>query len=67
MQTYVVKLENLLQYIEVENKVGCKNYRLLVDSGAQLNIIKKNNIAMSHINNDEQILISGITPKAIKR
>ena len=38
---YFINLESALQYIEIENPYTHKICKLLVDSGAQLNIIKK--------------------------
>ena len=38
---YFLKLENSLQYIEIENPYTNRICNLLVDSGAQLNIIKE--------------------------
>ena len=41
---YFLKLENSLQYVEIQNPYTSKVCNLLIDSGAQLNIIKRNQI-----------------------
>ena len=66
MERYCLNMENLLNYIEIENPYTNKFYNLLVDSGAQLNIIKKNQIPMGAIFSDKRILLSGITDKAME-
>ena len=63
---YFLKLENSLQYIEIENRYTNKACNLLVDSGAQLNIIKKNQISSNIILENKKIHSSGITDKTIE-
>ena len=61
-----LKLENLLQYIEIENPYTSKACNLLVDSGAQLNIIKRNQVSSNIILENRKIHLSGITDKMIE-
>ena len=63
---YFLKLENVLQYIEIKNPYTAKSCKLIVDSGAQLNIIKKNQILPYIILENKKIQLSGITDKAIE-
>ena len=63
---YFLKLENSLQYIEKENPYTSKVCNLLVDSGAQLNIIKRNQIPSNIILENRKINLSGITDKSIE-
>ena len=62
---YFLKLENSLQYIEIENPYTNRICNLLVDSGAQLNIIKGNQIPSNKILENGKIHLSGITDKTI--
>ena len=63
---YFLKLENSLQYIEIENPYTNRICNLLVDSGAQLNIIKGNQIPSNKILENRKIYLSGITDKTIE-
>ena len=63
---YFLNLENALQYIEIKNPYTNKICKLLVDSGAQLNIIKRNQIPSYVILKDKKIQLSGITDKVIE-
>jgi hypothetical protein len=63
---YFLKLENSLQYIEIENHYTNKKCNLLVDSGAQLNIIKGDQIPSNIILENRKIHLSGITDKTIE-
>ena len=63
---YFLKLENSLQYIEIENPYTNKKCNLFVDSGAQLNIIKGNQIPSNIILENRKIHLSGITDKTIE-
>ena len=63
---YFLKLENSLQYDEIENPYTSKVCNLLVDSGAQLNIIKGNQIPSNILLGNRKIHLSGITDKTIE-
>ena len=63
---YFLKLENSLQYIEIENPYTNKKCNLLEDSSAQLNIIKGNQIPSNIILENRKIHLSGITDKTIE-
>ena len=63
---YFLKLENSLQYIEIENPYTNRICNLLVDSGAQLNIIKGNQITSNKILENRKIHLYGITDKTIE-
>ena len=63
---YFLKLENSLQYVEIENPYTSKLCNLLVDSGAQLNIIKRNQIPSIIILENRKIHLSGITDNSIE-
>ena len=63
---YFLKLENSLQYIEIENPYTNKKCNLLVDSGVQFNIIKGNQIPSNIILENRKIHLSGITDKTIE-
>ena len=63
---YLLNLENALQYIEIENPYTNKICKLLVDSGAQLNIIKKCQVPANVSLEGKKIQLSGITDKAIQ-
>ena len=63
---YFLELENSLQYIEIENPCTNKACNLLVDSGDQLNIIKRNQIRSNIILENRKIHLSGITDKTIE-
>ena len=63
---YFLKLENSLQYIEIENPYTSIVCNLHVDSGAQLNVIKRNRIPSNMILENRKIHLSGITDKTIK-
>ena len=52
---YFLKLENSLQYVEIENPYTSKVCNLLEDSGAQLNIIKRNQIPSNIILENRKI------------
>ena len=63
---YFLNLENALQYIEIENPYTNKMCKLLVDSGAQLNIIKKCQVPTNVSLKCKKIQLSGITDKSIQ-
>ena len=63
---YFLKLENSLQYIEIQNPYTSKVCNLLVDSGTQLNIIKRNQIPSNIILENRKINLSGITDKTVE-
>ena len=63
---YFQKLENSLQYVQIENPYTSKVCNLLVDSGTQLNIIKRNQIPSNIILENRKIHLSGITDKSIE-
>ena len=63
---YFLKLENSLEYVEIENPYTSEVCNLLVDSGAQLNIIKRNQIPSNIILENRKIHLSGITDKSIE-
>ena len=63
---YFLKLENSLQYVEIENPYTSKVCNLLVDSRAELNIIKRNQISSNIILENRKIHLSGITDKSIE-
>jgi len=63
---YFLNLENALQYVEIKNPYTNEICKLLVDSGAQLNIIKRNQIPPYVILKDKKIQLSGITDKVIE-
>ena len=63
---YFLKLENSLQYVEIDDPYTSKVYNLLVDSGAQLNIIKRNQILFNIILENRKIHLSDITDKSIE-
>ena len=63
---YFLNLENSLQYVEMENPYTNEICKLLVDSGAQLNIIKRNQIPAYVTLENKKIQLSGITDKVIE-
>ena len=63
---YFLNLENSLQYVEMKNPYTNEICKLLVDSGAQLNIIKRNQIPPYVILENKKIQLSGITDKVIE-
>ena len=63
---YFLKLENSLQYVDIENPYTSKACNLLVDSGAQLNIMKRNQIPSNIILENRKIHLSGNTDKSIE-
>ena len=63
---YFLKLENSQQYVETETPYTSKVCNLLVDSGAQLNIIKRNQIPSNIILENRKIHLSGITDQLIE-
>ena len=63
---YFLKLENSLQYVEIENPYTSKVCNLLVDSGAQLNIIKRNQVPSNIILENRKIHLFGIKDKSIE-
>ena len=65
-QIYLLKPENLLQYIEIKSLYANRPYQLLVDSGAQLNIIKKSEIPEQMMDTNQRIFITGITNNPIQ-
>ena len=64
---YFLKLKNSLQYVEIENPYTNRICNLLVDSGAQLNIIKGNQIPSNKILENRKIHLSGVTDKTIEK
>ena len=64
--TYVFKLGTLLYFITVEHPHRNECYKLLIDSGAQINVIKAKHVSLNLINNKIQVLLSGISDKVIR-
>ena len=55
-----------MQYVVIENPYTSKVYNLLVDCGAQLNIIKGNQIPSNILLGNRKIHLSGITDTTIE-
>ena len=61
-----MKLDNNFRYISIWNEEKCKNINLLLDTGAQLNVIKEFEITPSQEILNSKIILKGITNEPIK-
>ena len=64
-EIYSFCVDNLLQYINIAYNNFGKNFLILIDTGAQINIIKKNKVDPRFIDESVKHLISGITKNNI--
>lgn len=66
LEVYHIKLDDRLQYIEIKNPYIIKWCCLLVDSGAQINVIKTGQISPVVQLQVKKLLVAKITSKQIK-
>ena len=60
-QVYTFQLKDHLNYVKLElDNLAC-SVNLLIDTGAQINIIKKQNVKQFEVNTNTRLYIKGIT------